>query len=595
MQIHIINKLQTVESLFGEHRFVQYRIPIYQRRYVWNELNWERFWTDICDTLHKNIDLFAGVIVTRQHPNRGDQEIYDVIDGQQRLTTLQIILCVIRRYLLSQNSWADPNEIRHITESAITNRDRLVNKIGPDARNKLCPKSDSIDEEAFEVLIDWNRPIPVSSNGDSKDFIYGAYRHFNSMIEKYNYDKIKNLHDVISNKIKVAHLNLYSDENDEDIDNDAVTPEIIFASLNATGRMLSEFDYLRNDLFLRAAKDGAEFYGDKDYWHPSFENDILDLDTFLRAFLETKLGPSCFEEKKKPFELYQYDYRSTISTVGEEFKQLSAYAQFNEDMNDPSSEIGTHMSFYEDLRIQPLTSFLLFAQEQKVKRPSIELSKIYKILESYIIRGMLCTGQHNYQNIESFLSEAIVGKQTFSEGNFAKFLEKTWPDYRPVQDALNGASLLAETSVPHRNIFLYIFYRIELYLRREAVKAGTKTLDYAQSLSFKDFKTLERIVIADDLEESLSEDDTLDRIYEVYDAINRIGNIVALGPGSPSNWAYLSFPEKQSKLETNPTPNFTLNRYICARSKWGLDEIKERTKDLYDNFTLIWPYANRFF
>ena len=264
-------------------------------------------------------------------------------------------------------------------------------------------------------------------------------------------------------------------------------------------------------------------------------------------------------------------------------------------MNDPSSEIGEHMKFYEDLQIPPLDSFLLFAQEQKVKQPGIELPNVYKILESYIIRGMLCTGQHNYQNIESFLSEAIVGKQAFSGSNFAKFLEETWPDYIPVQDALNGASLLAETSVPHRNIFLYIFYRIELYLRREAVKAGTKTLDYAQSLSFKDFKTLEQIVIADDLEEALSEDDTLDRIYEVYDAINSIGNIVALGQGPPRNWAYLSFSDKQSKLKVNATSNFMLNEYICAQPKWGLYEIKERTIDLSDNFTLIWPYANKFF
>lgn len=578
--------MQTVQTLFGDTANIQYRIPIYQRRYVWDNLNWESLWTDINENMVKDEEnirqIFAGIIVTRQENKQNDTEIYDVIDGQQRLTTFQIILCLIRRHILSE-SWKDHRKI-------IPGIDHLMKYgEGENLQNKLWPKEKSDDEEVFQALVKWDTDIPVEQ--DDEHVLLKAFRYFKKQIEAYNYGEIHKLYRIITLSIVVAQINV-TDEDDSGID---VTPEKLFASLNATGRMLSEFDYLRNDLFLRAGKDGGEFYDDKDYWHPSFENDILDLDIFLRAFLETKLGPSCFEEKKKPFELYQYDYRSTISSIGEEFKQLSAYAQFNEDMNDPSSEIGTHMSFYEDLQIQPLDSFLLFAQEQKVKRPGIELSEIYKILESYIIRGMLCTGQHNYQNIESFLSEAIVGKQTFSECNFAKFLEDTWPNYIPVQDALNGAALLAETSVAHRNIFLYIFYRIELYLRREAVKAGTKTLDYAQSLSFKDFKTLERIVIADDLEESLSEDDTLDRIYEVYDAINSIGNIVALGPGSSSKWASLSFSDKQSELETNPTPNFILNRYICARSKWGLDEIKERTRDLYDNFTLIWPYANRFF
>ena len=567
--------MQTVQTLFGDTANIQYRIPIYQRRYVWDNLNWESLWTDINENMVKDEEnirqIFAGIIVTRQENKQNDTEIYDVIDGQQRLTTFQIILCLIRRHILSE-SWKDHRKI-------IPGIDHLMKYgEGENLQNKLWPKEKSDDEEVFQALVKWDTDIPVEQ--DDEHVLLKAFRYFKKQIEAYNYGEIHKLYRIITLSIVVAQINV-TDEDDSGID---VTPEKLFASLNATGRMLSEFDYLRNDLFLRAEAKSGDFYTKEKYWHRSFENDILDLDLFLRAFLKAKLGPHCFENKKKSFEVYQQDYRKTVRTIEEEFEQLSAYAQFNEDMNDSSSEIGRHMQFYEDLQIPFLDAFLLFAQ-QKVEQP--ELPKIYKILESYVIRDMLCTGQYNYQNIESFLSGAINGTHGFSVHEFAKFLSHTWPDYEPVKNALKGASLVAETSFSHRNIFLYIFYRIELYLRNEK---GANALPF----NFKDLKTLEQIVIPDDLEEDLSDDSLLDNISKVHDAINSIGNIIALVTDSPGGWKSFSFTRKQSVLNKTLAPGFALNECILEQTEWGLDQITERTDELYSTFCLIWPYANKY-
>ena len=109
-----------IDNLFSST--VQYRVPRYQRRYVWDETNWNRLWEDILIQLKEakdnqldveekdNPEHFTGPIVTC--PISGIA--YEVIDGQQRLATFQIILCVIRDLCETQNTL----EHRDLAESA---------------------------------------------------------------------------------------------------------------------------------------------------------------------------------------------------------------------------------------------------------------------------------------------------------------------------------------------------------------------------------------------------------------------------------------------------------------------------------------------
>ena len=88
---------QHIADLFGGKQ--QYWTPLYQRRYVWDTSNWEALWRDILKIQHQinakeNNQHFTGTIVTQPYGNT--QEKYEIIDGQQRLTTFQIIFCVIR-------------------------------------------------------------------------------------------------------------------------------------------------------------------------------------------------------------------------------------------------------------------------------------------------------------------------------------------------------------------------------------------------------------------------------------------------------------------------------------------------------------------
>ena len=534
---------QTVEVLFSPSE-QKYKIPIYQRRYVWNQKNWEKLWIDVQNRPPNG--LFTGIIVTRLPDDPGDLEVYDVIDGQQRLTTFQIILCVIRDICWS---------IGHTSKG-----DEANELIQVDGRHKLHLKEGS-DDKAFRALVD--------SGTHHDHIIHEAYKHFNELIKDYTAKELDDLYIAITQGINVAQINLIEGD----------VSEKIFASLNATGRMLNEFDYLRNDLFLRAGRRGANFYDSPSHWHPSFEKDKPShLDDFFRNFLKANLGPDCFgEDDIKPFELYQEDYRKLLKPgdIEGEFKRLSAYAGFRKEMDDPDSEINSHMQFYEDLNLPRLDSFILFARH---KLTSVaDLPEVCKVLESYIVRRMLCDGRHvdSYDRI-NFVFDACKGGK-FTASDFANSLLDTWPDNEQVTDALEQVSRLGNS-----NLVLYILYRLELYLRK--VKGDPL-------LSFTDLDTFEQIVLPDDLISDLRYDHQLaSRVSEINEATNSIGNIIPLTSAPPPNWSKCSFTDKQQALK-KVAPCLILTEEICRHGKpdWNVDDITKRTEQLLFYFGKIWP------
>ena len=185
---------------------------------------------------------FTGTLVIQKEtqPNNGGDSknvIYEIIDGQQRLTTFQIILCALR-------DLAKHDEYKDIEEEA--NR-LILNNIrqqGGDERYKLIPKD--LDKDSFLQLS--NNYVDKSSGR-----IRNAYNFFKTEIADYvqdNHDKMDTLFDSIVNDFGFVQILLDSDDE----------PEKIFESLNARGKRLLQFDLLRNNLFLRAHQDRDHLY-----------------------------------------------------------------------------------------------------------------------------------------------------------------------------------------------------------------------------------------------------------------------------------------------------------------------------------------------
>ena len=503
---------ENVNSLFCNR--VQYKIPLFQRHYVWErEDQWKPLWNDIKSRFSQRGTHFTGTLVIQKetqsdNDERSKNEIYEIIDGQQRLTTFQIIFCVFR-------DLAEEIEYEDLEDEAnryILNRSLRASQ-DSNEQYKLIPKD--LDKKSFLQLIDG---VEDESSGRIRD----AYKYFETAIANYvrkDRDRMFNLFETILNKF--GFVQILIDPEDE--------PEKIFESLNARGKRLLQFDLLRNNLFLRAHQDRDRLYREywkhfeTPYWNPE-ENSGTSSEMFLQHFLMAKLG----EERVKPeFNTYQRQYRPKIEgtdTIEDEFSELQRYSEVYQEMIDceDASEIGQRMEFYNTFDLTTLHPFILFAKCE-VGLSGIELNYVFDILESYTLRRMLCCrGKRGLLKFNIFFSELISElRGNFSLESFiqrlsvetsntnrypiddeiglalhTKYDEHTilfpdnstivFPDNRTVKAALHG--LWAETAGAIRGrLIRYILYRIELMKMSED--------KFADSLIFRnDLTTLEHIM-----------------------------------------------------------------------------------------------------
>ena len=274
---------------------VQFRIPLFQRHYVWDRTKqWEPLWIDISQQMKQgSTSHFTGTIVIQQQPASPGVQIFDIIDGQQRLITFQIILCAIREKCKKNGHTEIANEVRKYiannSEAELKTEKRY--KIIPTKRNKT----------SFVALVD-------GDTKNSRGKIFSAYSYFHDRIQNHvdtDPRKIKNLFEVIINNFGFVQIRI----------SEADKPEKIFETLNTRGEELLEFDKLRNNLFLRAGTSRDDLYEkywehfEDDYWDPDITKKGTSYENFFHHFLIANLGT---EDVKPEFTTYKIDYMEKL-------------------------------------------------------------------------------------------------------------------------------------------------------------------------------------------------------------------------------------------------------------------------------------------
>lgn len=647
-------------SLFGQSR--QYKIPLFQRHYVWDkEDQWQPLWEDIERKSNRRLSQhqvqgfshFTGSIVVQQGSTREDEiEKYEIIDGQQRLTTFQIVLCVLRDISEEHNHDDVANDINLY----IRNSGMLLSE---DERYKLVPTE--FDKEAFQSLV--NRSADL---GDNR--IHSAYRYFKDEIAGYvrgEKKKILALFRSILLDFGLVQISLGSGD----------APEEIFESINARGKRLLEFDLLRNNLFLRAGADRDTFYSrywahfEIPYWDPDVEKSGTSSELFLHHFLMAKLGT---EQVRPEFKTYQRRYRRGLEDNGlgveHEFCQLKQYSDIYQEMTDcnDDSEIGRRMKFYQIFDLTTLHPFVLFVKHE-VGLSGDTLQHVFDILESYTIRRMLCRyGKRGLANYNIFFSELISEfRNNFSVENLiTRLAEETsdtrryptddevaptlhtrydehpilfpetgestivFPDNRAVKAALHGLWVESAGAI-RRRLIRYILYRIELQQRRETrysepgeVNFGRLTLEHVMPERWQatwHLPVADGAILYEDngvyLSNQTGDDGLLyDELFsgeptragladESYaDAFNlalardhllqSIGNLTLVV--GPLNSSMSNSPFSQRREALSEHSGLTLNREIYRHDRWDVNEIRDRAEELILYFCEIWPSLDWF-
>ena len=238
----------------------QYVVPLFQRAYSWEKKEWELLWDDLCDLCNSEQPRthFIGSIVTMPTVSVPEGVTkYLLIDGQQRLTTIFILLSFLR-------DKAKENGDDELSEE-ITNT-LLVN---PYKKNfdyyKLLPTQ--TDRSSFQDVV-------RMSKADGQNLISRSYIFFRRKFQQQNSIDIQTLKKIISNNLSVVSIVLAVDDD----------PHLVFESLNAKGRPLTQSDLIRNYVFMRVHVDSQENIYQK-YWKPM--QDVLDkyLTEYIRYYL----------------------------------------------------------------------------------------------------------------------------------------------------------------------------------------------------------------------------------------------------------------------------------------------------------------------
>ena len=442
-----LEKQQIVNQLF--RKSVIFRVPLYQRHYVWDDTNWEHLWNDITKMLdlrdeNKVKEHFTGAIVIQGDDQNPPCEI---IDGQQRLTTFQLILCAIRD-VHAANFIIDPNEIKSGCERSMTAEP--LGSLHPmnDEECKLLPREGQ-DQDIFQSLVKEEQ-----NQLDKKSKIWKAYDYFKRKIVTYvkdDYNRLHRFYESITQDFIVVVISV--DQEDEYAK--------VFKSINGTGRRLDQFDLLRNDLFLRTKREKREDWYNKYWWH--FEDPNSDwrtdgvVDNFLENFLKVKLGKD-FDCQFNLFDLYelyctQLKRELNLSEtdthlVRYEFHEIRRCSKVYEKLQTSNSEgFGNRLRFYEEftptLKIVDQLRLYILHLVTEFGLSSSELSKIFNIFESYVLREMLyiSSRRHNLDRLDRLENSVLDAlkinkKNSFNSVKLILQLSKTWKTDKEIEHVL---------------------------------------------------------------------------------------------------------------------------------------------------------------
>lgn len=391
-------KADTVDlaAIFGKP--VHYVVPLYQRPYVWTkELQWEPLWQDVREVADRQLDdapsndsipHFLGAVVLEQAlVGSGMIDARSVIDGQQRLTTLQLLIAAARS-LAVERGFDGP---RQMFEKLLFNESFLVKRDGDEF--KVLPTQR--DRPAFHEAI--GDGVVASSGGHR---MHEAYRFFRGSILEWAGEggdpevfgkRLEGLSTAVWKRLVVVTIDLDPGDN----------AQIIFETLNARGTPLLAADLVKNHLFQTATIQGANVDAlyeqhwkvlDTDWWREEIQQGRLKrprLDTFINHWLAMVSDREVISHQLFPeFKRYLATGQKQASDV---LGDLARYGRVYETFEkEPSTtELGQFLYRLNTLEVTTAYPALLWLLGPEGLADPDERRTALRAIESWLVRRML--------------------------------------------------------------------------------------------------------------------------------------------------------------------------------------------------------------
>ena len=524
-------------------------IPPFQRNYAWSINQCEELFSDIVDSYNKKNSHYIGNIVYYEGVNNSASfNEFILIDGQQRITSILLLLLAIHNKL--------PND--DYNKQAIYNR-YLTNSIGPEKRRVKLKQTEN-DEDIFDKIIQ-NQSL---TEDEKKSKIYENYHYFLQKLDEIEKNiPLLDFYNTIGN-LSIVDLNLQ-------IDNDLEAVQKIFEKINSTGKPLTTADLIRNYLLIAQTSDEQlRLY--KNYWI-KIEEQYVDtelISDFAKHYLITKRGDWVEENKMyATFKSYFSNVDITKEEILGEMLRLSKFYNWFKYANSNNSNINMMLKELNILKSDDMYGLLLIIFDKLYYSDINLLSKIVDLLVDFMIRYRIVSLSNGSADLRSTLYN-LLNKITSEEielnyDNVKKVLSNSpSPNGRFPNDEEFKNALQSKVNISYAKALLYkMEYKVTRNIQVDIDKI-----------------TIEHILpqkLSDEWKHDLGGEEKSMIIHNTY--LNCIGNLAMLSASYNSSNSNKLWTFKKNILNEC---QFILTQAASKYEVWNEENIKNRNMILSD-------------
>lgn len=546
------------EILNGNKQFL---IPVYQRYYSWDIEQCKRLWNDIVEMQKKGkVGHFVGSIVNiaEQAMPTGVQK-YMIIDGQQRMTTLSLLLLALRDYAINNPEDTTINA-RRIDNMLLKNEYE-----SGDERYKLLLTE--TDRDILMRLVE-EKPIP----DDTRSKLLDNYKFFAGKIA----DKELQPAEVYESIGKLQIVNITLDRSVDDA-------QAIFESLNSTGKELSESDLIRNYV-LMGLEPTEQTYVYEHLWRPMellfvYETQDSVMDRFFRDYLTMKI--TRIPKQDRVYEEFKlYHLNCEFSTIRELCQDLLTYAKYYTDMVFKRSSNPALKSLYEDindLRMEVSYPFLLKVHNDYAEGIISEddLKLIIRLCISYVFRRSICDIPTNSLNKTFATLKNEIKPDDYVNSIKAFFVMRN--DYKEFPDDDKFAAAFVSRDIYTMRSRNFILSHLENYGNKAPIIIENYTIEHIMPQNSSLSPEWQQMLGAKWREVQKTD-------------LHTIGNLTLTAYNSEmSDHPFMVKMDMEGGFKESA---LRLNAYVVKLNEWNEQTIKERAALLADKAKQIWAYPD---
>jgi uncharacterized protein with ParB-like and HNH nuclease domain/predicted transport protein len=539
----------------------QFVIPIYQRTYSWQIAQCNKLLNDIL-RISRDPSVpghFIGSVVYFQESIHTVSDVPKllVIDGQQRITTVSLLIAALAEFIKDNETGID------------TNFSKLQNYylLNPEEESELRYKLllTKRDKETFINIIKGVKPT-----GEFSLRIWENFEFFKRQISK------ENAADIYNGILRLFVV-------DVALEKDKDNPQLIFESMNSTGLDLSQADLIRNYILMgQEIKTQTELY--EKYWFPmeqSYGNDYTStFDWFMRDYLSVKSGSiPRIDKVYEEFKAFVQSSKApkTITEVVQDIVKFSGYYVNMILHKEPEKDLLHGFRNVSKLKVDVSYPFLLpvYDDYSNGAISKDEFSEIISLVENYVFRRAICGIPTNSLNKTFATLYKSFSKINYLEGVKAAF--QLMDSYKRFPNNAEFEKEIVSKDVYNFRSRNYLLNKLENFNRKEIVNTDDYTIEHIMPQN-PDLSVEWQSMLGDNWKE----------IQQLY--LHTLGNLTLTGYNS--ELSDRPFGKKKSiEGGFNDSP-LRLNSFMRNVDVWNEEQIKKRAVELATKATSIWNAPN---